>query len=111
MLLDCSAILLASSLIVINLGILISLFTCFNSILFSLLFNSLFSFNFALLNEAKLLDLEPISSSLSALDKVNFNSLFFDPIFPFKSFETVSPFNLFVALCSASFLFSKSDLG
>ena len=104
-LLDCSAILFASSLIVITSGILISLFTGFKSSSSSFLFSSLFSFFFALFKEAKLLALNSISSSLSALDTVSFSSLLFEPIFPFWA---LSPFNLFVALCSASFLFSKS---
>ena len=72
---------------------------------------SLSSFSLALLIDAKLLDLVPISSSLKALDIVNFNSLLFPPIlFALVSFKKVSPLILFVALCSASFLFSKSEL-
>ena len=37
-----------------------------------------------------------------------FNSLFFEPNFVFFSLLSESPFNLFVALCSANFLLSKS---
>tara|TARA_B100000482_G_scaffold84436_1_gene60349 strand:+ start:200 stop:376 length:177 start_codon:yes stop_codon:yes gene_type:complete len=57
--------------------------TDFISSKLSFLLNSLFSFFFALFKEAKLLALNPISSSLKALDNVNFNSLLFDPILPF----------------------------
>ena len=48
-----------------------------------------------------------------ALDTVNFNSLLFEVPFPiFASLlGVISPFNLLVALCSASFLLSKSELG
>ena len=54
---------------------------------------------------------------LSALETVSFNSLFFVPVFKvFLSLLSLSPLSLFVALCSASFLLSKSfviggDLG
>src|SRR5210317_2055430 len=74
-LLDCSAILLASSLTVIASGIFTSLFIGLG---FSLL-SSLFKF---------------------------FCSFFFVPSLSFLL--SLSPFNLFVALCSASFLLSKS---
>ena len=104
-LLDCSAILLANSLIVITSGILTSRLTGFKGSLFSSFFKSLFSFCFALYNEAKLLPLVSISSLFKALEIVSLSSLRLDPIFPFAG---VSPFNLFVARCSASFLFSKS---
>ena len=111
MLLDCSAILFANSLIVMASGILISLLTGLKLSLVSSLFNNLFSFCFALFNEAKLLDLVPISSPLNALETVSFNSLLFPPSFwDLLSFWTFSPFNLLVALCSANFLFSKSDV-
>ena len=103
-LLDCSAILFANSRMVITSGILTSLFTGFKWSLFSSFFKSLFSFCFALLNEAKLLPLVSVSSSLKALDIVNFNSRFFEPNLPFWG---SSPFNLLVARCSANFLFSK----
>ena len=44
-----------------------------------------------------------------ALETVNFNSLFFIPAFKvFLSLLSLSPLSLFVALCSASFLRSKS---
>ena len=112
-LLDCSAILFASSRIVTTSGILTSLLTGFKLSLSSSWFKSLFSFCFALFNEAKLLPFPVKSSSLSALDTVNFNSLLFEA--PFPAFESllgvVSPFNLLVALCSASFRLSKSELG
>ena len=98
-LLDCSAILLDSSLTVIASGIFTSLFTGFKLSWISSLVSSLFSFNFALLSEAILLDLASISS-LNALDTVNFNSLFLVSGLP------VSPFNLLVALCSANLRFS-----
>ena len=76
--------------------------------LFSPLFKFFCSFSLALLTEAKLLSLASISS-LRALDTVNFFSLFFVPNFIF--FPSPSPLSLFVALCSANFLFSKSDEG
>ena len=110
-LLDCSAILFANSLIVINSGILIFLLIGCKISLFSSLLKILFSFNFALFNDAKLLDLVPISSSLNALDMVNFNSLLLPPnLFVLLSFVETSPLILFVARCSANFLFSKSEL-
>ena len=59
-LLDCSAILFASSLTVIASGIFISLLTGFKFSWISSLVSSLFSFNFALLREAKLLVLASI---------------------------------------------------
>ena len=109
MLLDCSAILLASSLIVITSGIFTSLLTGLRLSLLSSLFKILFSFCLALFNDAKLLDLVSISPSLRALDIVNFSSLLFPPIlFDLFSFGEGSPFNRLVALCSASFLFSES---
>jgi len=55
------------------------------------------------LRDAKLLALVSISS-LKALDTVNFNSLFFVPIFPFTADSFLS---LLVALCSASLRLSK----
>ena len=64
-----------------------------------------FSFNLALFTDAKLLSLASISS-LNALETVSFNSLLFAPNFCF--FPSLSPFSLFVALCSANFLLSKS---
>ena len=76
----------------------------------------LISFCLALLTEAKLLCFASISS-LNALDTVNFNSLFLVPAFKvFLSLSSLSPLSLLVALCSASFLLSKSfelsgDLG
>ena len=77
-------------------------FSCVSSFL-----RSLFSFCFALFRDARLLDLVSILS-LKALETVSFCSLFFDPIFPFKSFGDNSPLSLLVALCSASLRFSKS---
>ena len=68
------------------------------------------------MTDAKLLCFASISS-LNALETVSFNSLFFVPSFKFfLSLFSLSPLSLFVALCSASFLFSKSfvisgDLG
>ena len=62
---------------VITSGILISLLTGLKFSFVSSLFNNLFSFCFALFNEAKLLDLVPISSPLNALETVSFNSLLF----------------------------------
>ena len=110
-LLDCSAILFANSLIVIVSGILISLLTGFKFSFVSCLFKFLFSFSLALFTDARLLSLASISS-LKALDTVSFTSLLFDPNFDFFSFVSLSPLNLFVALCSASFRFSKSfELG
>ena len=108
-LLDCSAILFANSLIVITSGIFISLLIGFKLSLASSFFNSLFSFCLALFNEAKLLPLEKLSSSLKALDIVNLSSLLLGLNLLFESFVIVSPFNLFVALCSANLRFSKSD--
>jgi hypothetical protein len=75
----------------------------------------LFSFCLALLTEASLLALASISS-LKALETVSFNSLFFVPAFKVFLSLFSSPLNLFVALCSANFLLSKSfatggDLG
>jgi len=84
---------------------LISLFIGFKFSLISSFLISLFSFCLALFNDAKLLPFVSISSPLKALEIVNFNSLFFEPSFPLW---VGSPFSLFVALCSASFLFSKS---
>ena len=75
--------------------------------MFSFFLRSLFSFNFALLRDARLLVFVSISS-LKALEIVSFSSLFFDPIFSFESLEGTSPLILLVALCSASFRFSKS---
>ena len=104
-LLDCSAILFASSLTVIASGIWTSLVIGLKFSFASSLFWSLFSLSLALFKEAKLLDFFSISS-LKALDKVNFNSLFFDPILPLESFVVLSPLGLLVALCSASLRFS-----
>ena len=114
-LLDCSAILLASSLTVIASGIFTSRLTGFKLSWASSLFKILFSFCLALLTEAKLLSLASISS-LKALETVNFNSLFFGPDFSVFLSLLSSPLSLFVALCSANFLRSKSfviagDLG
>jgi len=88
-------------------GIFISLFICFLFSLSSFLFAFLSSFCLALFTDAKLLSLVSISS-LNALETVNLTSLFFVPIFVFLSLFSLSSFNLFVALCSANFLFSKS---
>ena len=82
-----------------------SLLTGFRFSLFSFLFKFFCSFSLALLTEAKLLSLASISS-LNALDTVSLVSLFFVPSLSFLL--STSPFSLFVALCSASFLFSKS---
>ena len=107
-LLDCSAILFASSLTVIASGILISLLIGFKFSWASCLFKFLFSFCLALLTEAKLLSLASISS-LKALETVNFNSLFLVPVFEvFLFFISNSFLSLFVALCSANLRFSKS---
>ena len=76
--------------------------------LFSSLLTLLSSFCLALFTEAKLLSLVSISS-LNALETVSFNFLCFVLCLFFLSFS-VSPFNFFVALCSASFRFSKSEL-
>ena len=84
-----------------------SLFIGFKFSLFSSLFEFFNSFCLALFTDAKLLSLVSISS-LSALETVSFNSLFFVPNLVFFSLLSVSPFNLFVALCSANFLLSKS---
>ena len=67
------------------------------------------SFCLALFTDAKLLSLVSISS-LNALETVNLTSLFFVPSFVFLSFSSSFPFNLFLALCSASFLLSKSPI-
>ena len=97
-------------------GILTSRLTGFKFSLTSSLLKFLFSLSLALLTEAKLLSFASISS-LKALETVNFNSLFFVPAFRvFLSLFSISPLSLFVALCSASFLRSKSfivgvDLG
>ena len=115
-LLDCSAILFASSLTVIASGIFTSLLTGFKFSCASPLAKFLFSFNLALLTEAKLLSLASISS-LKALETVNFNSLFLFQTFKvFLSLLSLSPLSLFVARCSANFRLSKSfviggDLG
>ena len=86
-------------------GILISLLTGFKFSLLSSLFKFFCSFSLALLTDAKLLSRASISS-LNALETVNFVSLFFVPSLIFL--PSLSPLSLFVALCSASFLFSKS---
>jgi hypothetical protein len=104
-LLDCSAILFASSRTVIASGILISLLIGFKFSLSSFLFKFFCSFSLALLTDAKLLSLASISS-LKALETVNLVSLFFVPNLSFL--PSLSPLSLFVALCSASFLLSKS---
>ena len=102
---DCSAIRFAKSLIVISSGMLTSLFTFFEfSSSFVFLF-SLSSFSLALFIEAKLLDLNSISS-LKALETVSFSSLFFVENLFLLSLSLASPFMFFVALCSASFLLS-----
>ena len=106
-LLDCSAILLASSRTVIASGIFISLLIGFKFSLFSSLFEFLSSFCLALFTEAKLLSRVSISS-LNALETVNLSSLFFVPNFDFLSLFSVLTFNLFVALCSANLRLSKS---
>ena len=107
-LLDCSAIRLANSLTVIASGILISLFTGLRLSLSLSLLRDLFSFSLALLTDAKLLSLASISS-LKALETVSLTSLFLLPVLSFLSSLILgSDFNLFVALCSASFRFSKS---
>ena len=82
-----------------------SLLTGFKFSLFSSLFKFFCSFSLALLTDAKLLSLASISS-LKALETVNFVSLFFVPNLFFLL--SLSPLSLFVALCSASFLLSKS---
>ena len=84
-----------------------SLLIGFKFSFFSSLFKLFCSFSLALLTEAKLLSLASISS-LSALETVNFVSLFFPVNLLF--FPSPSPLSLFVALCSASFLLSKSLL-
>ena len=86
-------------------GIFISLLTGFKLSLFSFLFKFFCSFSLALLTDAKLLSLASISS-LKALETVNFVSLLFVPNLFFLL--SVFPLILFVALCSASFLLSKS---
>jgi hypothetical protein len=99
---------LASSLTVIASGILISLLTGFRFSWTSSFVKFLFSFNLALLTEAKLLSLASISS-LNALDTVNFNSLFLVPAFRvLLSLLSFSSFSLLVALCSANLRLSKS---
>jgi hypothetical protein len=103
-LLDCSAILFASSLTVIASGILTSLLTGFKFSLFLLYLSFLCSFSLALLTDAKLLSLASISS-LNALETVNFVSLFFVPVFDFL--PSLSPLSLLVALCSAIFFFQN----
>ena len=111
-LLDCSAILFANSLIVITSGRFTSLLTWAKLSLFSSWFKILFSFCFALFKEARLLDFISAWSSLKALEIVSFNSLLFPRVlFDLFSFGAASPFNLLVALCSANFLFSKSEVG
>ena len=105
-LLDCSAILFAKSLTVIDSGIFTSLFTGLKFSWVSSFLRSLFSFCFALLREAKLLDRVSIAS-LKALETVSFSSLFFGPVFVFRSLDKNSPLTLLVALCSASLRFSK----
>ena len=65
------------------------------------------SFCLALLTDARLLSLVSISS-LSALETVSFNSLFFGFNLDFLSLFSASPFNLLVALCSANLRLSKS---
>ena len=87
-------------------GILMSLLTGFKFSLLSSLFKFFCSFSLALLTDAKLLSRASISS-LNALETVNFVSLFFVPnLFFLPSLSP--PLSLFVALCSASFLLSKS---
>ena len=84
-----------------------SLLIGFKLSLLSLLFKFFCSFSLALFTDAKLLSLASISS-LNALETVNFSSLLFAPNFCF--FPSLSPLSLFVALCSANFLLSKSLL-
>jgi len=67
------------------------------------------SFCLALFTDAKLLSLVSISS-LKARETVSFVSLFLKPNFNFLSFSPSSPFNLFLALCSASLRLSKSPV-
>ena len=88
-------------------GIFTSRLTGFKFSWTSSLVKFLFSFCLALLTEASLLALASISS-LRALETVNFNSLFFVPTFNVFLSLLSSPLSLFVALCSASFLRSKS---
>ena len=110
-LLACSAILFANFRIVITFGTLTFL-------IIGLLFSNnesleiaIFSFLFALLIDAKLLDLNPRLSSFKALERVSLYSLFLTIGLPLITFsEATCPLTLFVALCSASFLFSKSLL-
>ena len=88
-----------------NSGILISLFTFFETASSFVSLVSLSSFSLALLIEAKLLDLNSISS-LKALDTVSLSSLFLVENLFLLSLSLFSPFIFFVALCSASFLLS-----
>ena len=105
MLEDCSAIRFARSLIVISSGILTSLFMFFEFSSSFVFLVSLSSFSLALLIDAKLLDLNSISS-LKALETVSFNSLFLVENLFLLSLSLESPFIFLVALCSASFLLS-----
>ena len=88
-------------------GMLISLFMGFKFSLLLSLFKFFCSFSLALFTDARLLSLASISS-LKALETVSFVSLLLAPNFCF--FPSLSPLSLFVALCSASFLLSKSLL-
>ena len=89
-------------------GILISLFTGFKFSLFSSLLTFFNSFCLALFTDAKLLSLVSISS-LKALETVSLTCLLFAPNLLFLSLSE-SPLSFLVALCSASFRLSKSDV-
>ena len=85
-----------------------SLLTGFEFSLVSSFDKFFISFCLALLTDAKLLSRASISS-LKALETVNFVSLFLTPVFKvFLSLFPSLPLILFVALCSANFLLSKS---
>ena len=110
-LLACSAILFANFRIVITFGTLTFLtigLSFSNNVSLEI---AIFSFLFALLIDAKLLDLNPRLSSSKALERVSLYSLFLTIGLLLIAFSaTTCPLTLFVALCSASFLFSESLL-
>ena len=110
-LLACSAILFANSRIVINFGTSTFLIIGLSFSNDASLEIAIFSFLFALLIDAKLLDLNPRLSSSKALERVSLYSLFLTSGLLLITFSsTICPLALLVALCSASFLFSESLL-
>jgi len=105
---DFSAIRFESSCMVICSGIFTSLITFLNSFFSSPSGLFFFSFNLALLTEAKLLCLISISSTFKALATVNLKSLLSTGLFNLSLLFPVGLFSFliksFVACCSINFL-------